>query len=284
MKLCRFNRDRIGAVREDGVVDITDLWDTNPTWPLPPGDWIARQAAEVLPRISGEVAKRAAAPMSSVRLETPIANPGKVIGAPVNYRLHQAEAAADHQISGGRAVPQIGVNGLFLKATSGLIGPRDSVRIAFADRRNDHEVELAVIIGKTARNVKRADAMPYILGYAIGLDMTVRGSEFPSFRKSPDTYAVVGPWMVTADEIPDPGDLRLTLKVNGEERQNASTKDMIFDVPTLIEYASSFYTLHPGDIIMSGTPEGVSEVRPGDVMDAAIQGVGEMRIHVEAPV
>lgn len=280
MKLCRFNRDRIGAVRDDGVVDITDLWDTRPTWPLPPGDWIARQAAEVLPRISGEVAKRPAVALSSVHLETPIANPGKIVGAPVNYAKHQAEAAADHAISGGKEVPLIGQMGLFLKATSGLAGPSDSVRIAFADRRNDHEVELAVIIGKTARNVKRADAMPYILGYAIGLDMTVRGREVQSFRKSPDTYAVVGPWMVTADEIPDPGDLRLTLKVNGQERQNASTRDMIYDVPTLIEYASSFYTLHPGDIIMSGTPEGVSEIRPGDVMEASIQGVGEMRIPV----
>lgn len=263
--------------------DITDLWDTRPTWPLPPGDWIARQVPDGIERVKAEAAKRPSVPLASVRLDTPIANPGKIVGAPVNYRLHQAEAIADNGISQGREVPPIGVHGLFLKATSGLSGPSDPVRLAFAERRNDHEVELAVIIGREARRVSRSDAMQFVLGYSIGLDMTVRGGEFPSFRKSPDSYAVVGPWVVTADEITDPGDLRLALKVNGETRQDASTRDMIFDVPRLIEYASSFYTLHPGDIIMTGTPEGVSEVHAGDVLEASIQGIGEMRIQIEAP-
>lgn len=282
MKICRFNHDRIGVVTDSGVVDVSDLFDLKPTWPLPPGDWVALQIPALLPRLAEALPGRQAVPLSSVRLEIPIANPSKVVGAPVNYRLHQAEAVADQGISGGREVPQIGVRGLFLKATTGLSGPADPVRLAFPDRRNDHEVELAVIIKKPAKNVKAADAMDYVLGYAIGLDMTVRGAEFPSFRKSPDTYAVLGPWMVTADEIPDPSNLRLSLKVNGETRQDASTKDMIFDVPTLIEYASAWYTLLPGDVIMTGTPEGVSEVQGGDVMDAAIEGVGDMRIKVEA--
>jgi 2-keto-4-pentenoate hydratase/2-oxohepta-3-ene-1,7-dioic acid hydratase in catechol pathway len=204
------------------------------------------------------------------------------MGAPVNYKAHQAEAIADKNISHGRDVPQIGTIGLFLKANSALLGPQDKIQLGFSDRRNDHELELVAVIGREGRNISRQDALEHVLGYAIGLDMTVRGVEFPSFRKSVDTYAVLGPWLVTADEIPDPGNLRLSLKVNGEERQNASTKGMIFDVPALIEYASSFYTLYPGDLLYTGSPEGVSQVYPEDVLEASIERIGDMRLDIAA--
>ncbi len=136
------------------------------------------------------------------------------------------------------------------------------------------------VIGREASQVSRERALEHVFGYAIGLDMTVRGPEWPVFRKSADTYAVLGPWIVTADEIGDPGALDLSLSVNGEVRQSANTAQLIYDIPALIEYASSFYTLHPGDLIYSGTPEGVSQVQPGDVMDCEIQGVGSMRVRV----
>ncbi len=117
-------------------------------------------------------------------------------------------------------------------------------------------------------------------GYAIGLDMTLRGPQFQSFRKSIDTYSVMGPWLVTADELPDPSDLELRIAVNGEQRQASRTSRLIYDVPRLIEYASSFYTLYPGDIIMTGTPDGVGPVVAGDVMEATIEGIGTMQVAV----
>jgi len=150
------------------------------------------------------------------------------------------------------------------------------------DRRNDHEVELAVVIGKTASNVPRAEAARYVAGYSIGLDLTIRGPEDRSLRKSADTYTVLGPWLVTADEIPDPGSLDLSIQVNGEMRQHSNTKYMILGVPELIEYASSFYTLHPGDVIVTGTPEGVSPLQPGDAIVATVENIGSMEVAVRA--
>jgi 2-keto-4-pentenoate hydratase/2-oxohepta-3-ene-1,7-dioic acid hydratase in catechol pathway len=122
--------------------------------------------------------------------------------------------------------------------------------------------------------------MAHVAGYSLSLDMTLRGPEFQCFRKSIDSYAVLGPWLVTADEVPDPGQLDLWLHVNGQTRQQANTRDLIFDVPRLIEFASSFYTLQPGDVIMTGTPEGVGPVVPGDWMEAGVQGLGTLSMRV----
>ncbi len=138
------------------------------------------------------------------------------------------------------------------------------------------------MIGKPADRVRAADWARYVAGYAIGLDMTIRGPEERSLRKSVDSYCVVGPWLVTADEIADPTQLTLSIAVNGEPRQKANTRDLVLGLGTLVELASSFYTLLPGDIILTGTPEGVGPVRPGDVMEAAIDGIGAMRVAVRA--
>jgi len=144
------------------------------------------------------------------------------------------------------------------------------------------EVELALVIGKPASLVTRDRALEYVAGYCIGLDITIRGPEERSLRKSPDSYSVLGPWLVTADEIPDSGDLGLRLSVNGEIRQESSTADLILGVPELIEYASSFYTLFPGDVILTGTPAGVSPIQPGDTITASIDKIGTMHVHVHA--
>src|SRR5690606_25855861 len=119
-------------------------------------------------------------------------------------------------------------------------------------------------------------------GYTIGLDMTVRGPEERSLRKSIDTYSVLGPWMVTADEIEDATQLDFWLTVNGESRQRANTRDLVLGIPELIEFASAFYTLHEGDVLFTGTPEGVGPVRPGDVIVAHFEGIGEMRVDVRS--
>ncbi|MEI9965960.1 MAG: fumarylacetoacetate hydrolase family protein [Caulobacteraceae bacterium] len=280
VKLCRFDQDRVGVVRGEGVVDVTDLFDREPRWPLPPGDWMVRQMLDRLPQIARAAEDGEPFPLAEARLESPVAAPGKIIGAPINYRAHIDEAHADQGIGFGRAFADLKAHGLFLKAQSCLIGPSDEVRLRFPERRNDHEVELVVVIGREASQVSRDAALDHVFGYTIGLDMTVRGPEWPVMRKSGDTYGVMGPWIVTADEIADPNALDLSLAVNGAVRQAANTRDLIYDVQALIEYASSFYTLHPGDVIFTGTPEGVSEVKPGDLMDAAIQGIGEMRVRI----
>jgi 2,4-diketo-3-deoxy-L-fuconate hydrolase len=148
--------------------------------------------------------------------------------------------------------------------------------------RNDHEVELAAVIGKTARHVPKEKALDYVAGYTIGLDMTVRGTEDRSYRKSAQSYAVIGPWLTTADQIADPEKLTIWLELNGEPRQRSSTGAMIVGLAELIEIASRVYTLHPGDILMTGSPEGVTAVKPGDRMRAGCDGIGEMTVDVRA--
>ena len=170
--------------------------------------------------------------------------------------------------------------GLFLKATSSVIGPSDAIMIRHLDRRTDHEIELAVVIGKKADRVDRHHALEYLAGYCIGLDITVRGTEERSLRKSIDTYTVLGPWLVTADELVDPSQLSLKLSVDGQVRQNANTHDLI-DVPGLIAFASRFYTLMPGDVLLTGTPEGVGPIKPGDVIRSEISRIGAMATSVQ---
>jgi 2-keto-4-pentenoate hydratase/2-oxohepta-3-ene-1,7-dioic acid hydratase in catechol pathway len=215
-----------------------------------------------------------------VKLLAPVANPGKIIAAPVNYAKHLQEALADKGIHHGNLVNEIHKAGMFLKATSAVVGPGEGVKLVHTDRRNDHEVELALVIGRTAKNVSAAAALDYIAGYCIGLDMTIRGPEERSLRKSPDSYCVLGPWLTTPDEVGDPGSLQVSITVNGEPRQDASTSDLILGVGELIAWGSSFYTLHPGDVILTGTPQGVGPVGPGDTMHARIERIGAMQVRV----
>ena len=282
MKICRFNAGRLGVVQDGTVYDVTAVLDLLPAqrYPLPHKDLLV----EALPRLREPLqqalhgAQRYA--VADVCLQSPVANPGKIIGAPINYQAHLAESQSNQAIAHGRNVSSIADWGLFLKSGSSLIGCGEDISLRFADRRNDHEVELGVVIGSVCRQVQRADAMAHVAGYAVALDMTLRGTEFQCLRKSIDTYSVLGPWLVTADEITDPNQLDLWLKVNGEMRQQSNTRHLVYDIARLIEFASSFYTLQPGDIIMTGTPEGVGPVRPGDHIEAGIESIGAFSIRV----
>ena len=282
MRLCRFDDDRLGVVLGDEVVDVSAAVERLPIprWPLPFGDPLFAHLDTLRPELERLSHAGPRKPLSEVRLKSPVATPSKLMAAPVNYRAHQAEAIADRGINFGSDVKTIEHYGLFLKSSSGLVGPSEGVSLPAADRRMDHEVELAVVIGKSGFQIPRAKAREYVAGYAIGLDMTIRGTEDRSWRKSFDSFAVLGPWVVTADEISDPNALDFWLKVNGEVRQSSNTRALIFDVDQLIEYASGAYTLYPGDVIMTGTPEGVGPVVPGDVMDCYVEGVGQMRVAV----
>jgi 2-keto-4-pentenoate hydratase/2-oxohepta-3-ene-1,7-dioic acid hydratase in catechol pathway len=283
MILCRFNEGRLGLVEGTFVRDVTSALDMLPAYryPLPSEDVLIANLDRVIQAIPTESPRL---PLSDVKLLSPVANPGKIIAAPVNYQKHLDEVKGDVQLHQNTQTHTITIQkaGLFLKATSSLVGPGEGVALRHLDRRNDHEVELALVIGKTANNVPASEALQYVAGYAIGLDITIRGTEDRSFRKSPDSYTVLGPWLVTADEIPNPGNLDLGISVNGEVRQKSNTKYLILGVPELIELASSFYTLHPGDIISTGTPEGVSPIVPGDTIVATIEKIGTMEVRVRA--
>lgn len=286
MRLCRFDDNRLGVVRgaPDALVvhDVTDILEALPSfrYPLPDHDPLIAALPELRDRIEAMADAAPAIPLAGLRLLPPVASPRKIVAAPVNYRLHHEEALADDTIHHGTNILPIDKAGLFLKATSSLIGASDPVVIRFPEARNDHEIELVAVIGTPTNRVSRHEALSHVAGYSIGLDMTVRGTQERSMRKSCDSYTVLGPWLVTADEIPDPSALDLHLLVNGETRQQTSTANLLRDVAELIEKASAFYTLMPGDLLFTGTPEGVAPVRSGDVMTVSIAGIGKMEIAV----
>ena len=277
MRLVVYDDSRVGLIRDDAVVDVSDVVGAGP------GEWppvfLLRAIAgfdRLRPRLEDALRSRSGVPLARIQLRAPVVFPTKVIAAPVNYRAHQEEMRP--LIKGElHAIERYGV---FLKAPSSIVGPGATIELPFPDRRTDHEVELGVVIGKTARDVRAANTMAHVFGYTGVLDITVRGDEDRSTRKSFDTFTPVGPALVTADEIPDPHGLQLQLWVNGEQRQNGNTRDMIWNVPRLIEFASSVMTLHPGDLLSTGTPEGVGPLHPGDEVTIEIDRIGRMSVGV----
>ena len=277
MRLAVFGESRLGLLRDGAIVDVSDLVGAGgPDWPPV---FLLRAIADfdrMRPRLLDALERRPGIPLDRVRLRAPAVFPSKVIAAPVNYRLHIEEMRP--LIKGElHAIERYGV---FLKAPSSIVGPEATIELPFPDRRTDHEVELGVVIGRTARNVPMADAMAHVFGYTGVMDITVRGDEDRSTRKSFDTFTPVGPVLVTADEIPDPHGLELQLWVNGERRQHGNTRDMIWNVPKLIEYASHVMTLNPGDLLSTGTPDGVGPLRPGDEVTMEVERVGRLSVRV----
>jgi 2-keto-4-pentenoate hydratase/2-oxohepta-3-ene-1,7-dioic acid hydratase in catechol pathway len=290
MRLCRFNNDKLGLVEGDIVRDVTAALDVIPPvrWPLPVGDRMVAHLDQLLARIKQIAINAPKHALADVRLLSPVANPGKIMAAPANYRLHVELDTKDPTIDAGVHRAQLidmeaptEKLGLFLKAQSSLVGPSEGVLVP-PGTRVDHEVELAVIIGRQARNVQQANAFGHVAGYCIGLDMTVRGVADRSFRKSRDSFTVLGPWLVTAEEIPNPADLLMELHVNSDRRQHSNTAAMTVGIERMIELASANYTLHPGDVLLTGTPEGVGPVVAGDVIVAHCDGVGDMTLPVKA--
>jgi 2-keto-4-pentenoate hydratase/2-oxohepta-3-ene-1,7-dioic acid hydratase in catechol pathway len=286
MRICRFDNDRLGVVVGDRVHNVTAAQDEirkGAPYDMR-GDAVIAALPTWRPRIEEMAGKVAGTPLAQVKLLPPVARPSKVMAAPTNYRKHIEEMnhVAEAHVGGVRRFStDIGEAGIFLKANSSLVGPDEGVPIRFPDRRNDHEIELVLIIGREGSRIPRDKALDYVAGYCLGLDMTVRGPQDRSFRKSCDGYSVLGPFMVTADEIKDPDDLPLSLDVNGERRQDTNTKNLIYDIGRLIEFASEYYTLYPGDVYYTGTPEGVGPVKPGDRMvGRSAPLLGELQVDV----
>jgi len=282
MKLVRFDGGRVGLIEGSHVVELTERER------LDPGDWppvsmvrlIARHAAEpaAMARDLDRVPRRA---LADVHLECPIDWPNKVIAFPANYHAHVEEQKRSKVglISTFAASGQ----GFFLKANSSLSGPADPIVLPpLQGREIHHECELAIVIGKGGRDIPLDAALDHIFGYSCLLDLVVRGKEERVMRKSFDSFCPLGPWIVTADEIDDPFNINLELRVNGELRQKANTRDLIVDIPNMITMASSTMTLFPGDVIATGTPSGVGPLVAGDRVVSVIDGVGELALDVVA--
>jgi 2-keto-4-pentenoate hydratase/2-oxohepta-3-ene-1,7-dioic acid hydratase in catechol pathway len=271
------------------VVDVTEAlpWPHDPD-PLGAGWWrrLCRDFDALKPEIQRAAQRGTPRQVSEVRLRAPILNPSKVIACAVNYGEHVAEMREGILQRTGSWTDQWMLEfDVFLKAPSSIIGPRDTVRLppgpVAAGHEIHHESELAFVIGKGGSRIPEPDALAHVVGYLIGLDITERGDGDRSRRKSYDTFTPLGPWLTTVDEVPDPHNLAIHLRLNGEVRQEANTRDMLIKIPRIIAYASNIMRLEPGDVILTGAPPGVGEIHAGDVMVAEISGLGRMEIPVE---
>ncbi len=272
MRFALFDDGRLGVVDHDDLLDVTDaLGDDAMHSGGALHAWIEAHAAGRTPDLSLETAPRS--PLATARLQAPLPRPGKIIGAPVNYRDHQSEMEYTTSIAD---------LGVFLKANSSVIGPGQDIRLPYSDKRTDQEGELGVVIGRTASHVPVEDALSYVFGYTCVLDITVRSDEDRSTRKSFDTFTPIGPWVVTSDEVPDPDRLDLRCDVGGVTRQQVNTADLIFSVSELIAYTSSVMTLYPGDVIATGTPAGVGPISHGDRVVVEIDRIGRLEVGVDA--
>ncbi|TPJ82530.1 fumarylacetoacetate hydrolase family protein [Mesorhizobium sp. B2-6-2] len=274
MKLLRYGEagsERPGLLDADGTIrdlsaHVTDIAGTA----LHPAslEMLSKLDPKSLPVVPGKP-----------RLGACIAGTGKFICIGLNYSDHAAET--------GATVPPEPI--IFMKASSAIVGPDDDVLIPRGSVKTDWEVELGVIIGKTAKYVSQDDALDYVAGYCVAHDVSERA--FQAERqgqwtkgKSCDTFGPTGPWLVTKDEVADPQNLKMWLTVNGKTMQNGSTRTMVFGVKYLVAYLSQFMSLHPGDIISTGTPPGVGLgmkppvfLKPGDVVELGIEGLGQQK-------
>lgn len=278
MKLLRYGpkgREKPGILdQQGGIRDLSGVVD----------DITPQVLENDLGRLAAlDITKLPPAP-DNVRIGPPVAGVRKIVCIGLNYRKHAHET--------GMAVPAEPL--IFMKATSAISGPYDPVILPKGATKGDWEVEYAIIIGKTARYVSEARAMDYVAGYCVLNDVSERAFQMERVGqwtkgKSCDTFAPMGPWLVTKDEISDPHRLKLWLEVNGRRYQDSATSDNIFSVPFMVSYLSQFMTLEPGDVISTGTPEGTGVgqkppvfLKPGDVMRLGVEGLGEQRQEVVA--
>ncbi len=272
MKLVRYGppgQEKPGLVDRDGKIrDLSGMVGDIDGAALAPASLARLRGLDPasLPLVSG-----------TPRLGPCVGSVSKIVAIGLNYRLHAQEA--------GMPIPQEPI--FFMKAISSICGPNDDVVIPKGSQKTDYEVELGIVIGSLARYISKADVRRHVAGYCVVNDVSER--EFQIERggqwtkgKSADTFCPIGPWLVTADEVPDPGKLALWTEVNGERRQNSNTGDLIFGVDEIVSYVSQFMTLLPGDVIPTGTPSGVAMgfkppkfLKPGDRMRLSVEGLGE---------
>lgn len=284
MRLTRFNGNRMALLRDGVQLDVTGAMSGLPmqAWPGTREDTLIANLANLRTLIVQEANKDIRLKDADLRIDSAVANPGKIIAVPINYQDHVEEILHDPIMlaaMGGKIMP-LDSYGLIIKANTSLAGPGVPLQLPFGERRIDHEIELAIVIGKKSRNLTEAQAPGAIAGYTIGLDITLRGTEERSLRKSLDGFTILGPCLVTADEVADPDNLAIRLSVNGDIRQSSSTSNMVQSVFRSVACASSYFTLLPGDVLLTGTPAGVGPLLAGDTIHAEIECIGSMTISV----
>jgi len=275
MKLIRFGKEgneRTGVMLDNGVAA-----DVSAHFPEFDEKFFSEGGIGKLQKI---ISEKLFSEVRPERIGPPLARPSKIICIGLNYRNHALESKM--------AIPEEPI--IFLKSTTAITGPNDPIIIPKGSMKTDWEVELAVVIGKRASYINELDALDYVAGYMLHNDVSERAFQLERGGqwvkgKSCDSFAPIGPWLVTTDEISNPNNLRMWLTLNGEKVQDENTSDMIFHVPFLISYVSQFMTLLPGDIISTGTPSGVGlalgrYLRPGDVVELGIEGLGTARQEV----
>lgn len=273
MKLARYDGGKIGVIIDDRIIDVSDLVDNDPdAWPPVAMNRLIADFVKYRGALEGAARTRPGVPLSGVKLLTPVPAASKVIAYPINYH--------DHGIEMGRETRANNM-GFFLKPPSSLCGASEPIVLpAIEGRRIEHECELAIIIGKRGRDITRENWAEHVFGYSCLMDIVVRGKEERVARKAYDTFCPVGPWIMTADELGDPNALRGRLWVNDELRQDANTRDLVVDIPGMIEIASHIMTLEPGDIIAAGTPAGVGPIKHGDKVRIEFEKIGTMTMDV----
>ncbi|MGH8869711.1 MAG: fumarylacetoacetate hydrolase family protein [Actinomycetes bacterium] len=287
MKLAIVDAYRLGAVVDDGVVDVTAAlpWDHDAD-PLTAGWWrrLCRDYPDARDRLADAAAHGEVAPLDSVALRAPVVAPSKIVAAACNYPEHVEEMHTVQERTLGHVESWMMNFDVFLKAPSSVVGPREDIVLppeeVEAGHEIHHESELVAVIGTGGRDIPEERALDHVFGYTIGLDITVRSAADRSRRKSYDSFSPLGPWLTTADEAGDPADLDIELECNGEPRQKVHTATMITPVARIVSYASRMMTLLPGDVLFTGAPQGVGPIRAGDVLDTRISRLGEMRIRV----
>jgi 2-keto-4-pentenoate hydratase/2-oxohepta-3-ene-1,7-dioic acid hydratase in catechol pathway len=273
MKICRFtlNSDpaatpRLGVVEDDGVHDVTKVTEALPAlrWPVPLGDQLIANLETLRPRMAELARSEPAIALDAVALLSPVANPTKFVAGAGNWKHHGAP---------------FGMLGFMGKAATALAGPSEGLKIRWPDRTALHEPELAVIIGKKTQGaVSKADALSYVAGYACAFDTTLQQErEDFAFCKSFDTFGTLGPWLVTADEIPDPTELSYKFWIDDDLRGERDFADLTAGPAEMIAFATTSMTLYPGDIIMSGAAD-VGPVLPGETMTIEIPRIGKMSV------
>jgi len=292
MKICHYNEHEAGAVVEDRVFPIGASL-------VGAGHLRQRYTMqEVIEALANEpaamqcvrqVLKGRSLPLAQAKLLAPIENPPSIWAAAANYKAHQAEMRA---ASGGPDRAELTKDDLmaefFLKPSSSIVGPGGAVVLPRIAKHVDYECELCAVIGRKARHVGEAEALDYVFGYTICWDISQREpwgrnrQNTRNIRKGFDTFTVLGPWIVTKDELREPQDTRIDVELNGRHVMTAHTKDMICGVREHIRFLSSVLTLRPGDLITTGTPAGVAKLAPGDKLKGRIEGIGEMTLTVEA--
>ncbi|CAZ97611.1 fumarylacetoacetate hydrolase family protein [Zobellia galactanivorans] len=282
MKLIRFGS--IGAEKPGVQLDNGTRLDVSEFVPEYNEDFFGGDGIEKLAEWLERNERNCPVISNDVRLGSPLVRPSKIVCVGLNYAKHAAES--------GMAIPKEPV--LFFKSTSAIVGPNDDVIIPKNSEKTDWEVELAVVIGKKASYVEEKNALDHVAGYVLHNDYSERAFQIEKEGqwckgKGCDTFAPIGPFIATADEIKNPNDLDLWLKLNGETLQDSNTSDFIFNVQEVVSYISQYMTLLPGDIISTGTPSGVGlgfnppkYIKEGDVVELGIEGLGSSKQHVKA--